>query len=740
MSQRRPFSRARRVLRGGWCCAAACVVAGSMAGCSADDLQRDPLPMTRVHTDRTYLRDDHGRYIFLNGINVSGSTKAPEVDAATNEASYRKKPFPIEDADRELRRLRDMGFDSIRLLVMWEAVEPQRGKYDDEYVAYIKEIVRMAGQYGIRVLMDFHQDMFTRFLKVKYNEHPKYGEPGSIEATVTALVPPYTDEVKGDGAPRWVVESCLQEKNLSSPNWGTPRLVSGLGPEERSKIIQLYQKLTGAGDAGEIPEWIDYVSSAAPPPFPPNETTDMLPFTNWGVTAALSADVERMYGCLLAGDKLFPGLQKDGVNIKDYLQEAYAGAWARVAREVAGMPNIIGYDIMNEPQGNFIILTALAGMMNLGLPEGARQMLVDMMGEEKGSLLYDVIVALRLLPPDTSKETLQKFGLDGVDMFTALGLNLGFDRTYLKPFYERVGQAILAEDPNAVIFIEPSMNITSLLGSGIGGGMWDMSMTHPEGIPQVVYAPHVYADIYPFIGFNQPPRDLSVEEVRYRDYTAQMEGVRSLAAHSLGNVPVVFGEFGTYYNFNGIEKSIENDYIVSSHVLDNYYEAFEGLFQSRMLWCYSPENTYEYGEGWNKEDFSNIDPNGNPRSERAWSRPFARALAGKPVSTHFYSDYHYFDPDKGKQDPLHEFEVRYQSKETDAPSEIFVPEVQYPDGFYVWISDGECYYDHRTHLLYHYPQLDDPDAEHWVRIRPPLPNESNEGWSYFFQGYRVVTR
>jgi hypothetical protein len=710
-------------------------------GCSADDLLEDPVPLTGVRTDRTYIRDAYGRYAFFHGVNVSGSNKVPaSVDPQTGIPTYLGKPFPLEIAHRELRMLADKGFNSIRLLVMWEGVEPaRRGEYDEAYLDYIQRVVEIAHEYGIYVLMDFHQDMFTRHLLVKYNENPKYGEPGSLEATLTSLVPPYTDAVKGDGAPRWAVEACLPEKDLSSPNWGIPRLVSGLGPSERAKIIQLYQKLTGSTDTGEVPEWISYLSDSAPPDFPVNETTDMLPFTNWGVSAALSVDVERMYGCLFAGDVIFPGLEAEGVNVKDYLQEAYANSWRKVAERVAGMPNVIGYDIMNEPLGNFIVLTALAGAMALDIQDGARQTLIDLMGPETGDLTYDVITALRLLPPDTEPETLRLWGLDKVDALAVLGLNIGFDRTYMRPFYSRMAQAIQSVDPDAIIWIEPSMNVTNILGTGNSvGGMWDTSMTRPDGINQLVFAPHVYADIYPHIGFNQPPRDLSVEEVRYRDYKEKIEEVRSLADFALGNVPVVIGEFGTYFNFNGIETSIENDYIVSEHILDNYYEGFEELVQSRMLWCYSPENDYHYGDLWNKEDFSIIDPNGEPRGESSWSRPYARFTSGKPLSTHFRSNLHYFDPDKGKQIPLREFEVRYKSKETDAPTEIFVPRIHYPEGFYVWVSDGRCYYDHKTRILYHYPERDDPDAEHWVRMLPPLPEEDNQGWSYFFDGPRVI--
>jgi hypothetical protein len=173
---------------------------------------------------------------------------------------------------------------------------------------------------------------------------------------------------------------------------------------------------------------------------------------------------------------------------------------------------------------------------------------------------------------------------------------------------------------------------------------------------------------------------------------------------------------------------------VSAHILDNYYEAFERMFQSRILWCYSPENDYRYGDRWNKEDFSIVDPEGKPRAQLAWSRPYARALAGKPISTHFYSDRHYYDPDKGEQLPRREFEVRYASKETAAPTEIVVPRLQYPDGFYVWVSDGHCHYDPRTSTLYHYPGDDEPGAEHYVRLLPPLPYQANTSWQYFFRG------
>jgi hypothetical protein len=212
----------------------------------------DPLPLTRLTTDRTYLRDEHGRYVFFHGVNVSGSTKAPPVDA-TGFADYTARPFPLADADLEFAKLRGWGFTSIRLLVMWEAIEPYgKGEYDADYLAYVRALVQKAGDHGLHVLLDMHQDMFSRHLNVKYNRTPD-ATPGSLEYGLLALVKPYNDVVQGDGAPRWAVQACLQEKQMDSPWWGTPRIVSGLNADEINNLIALYQKLSGQASGGAPP-------------------------------------------------------------------------------------------------------------------------------------------------------------------------------------------------------------------------------------------------------------------------------------------------------------------------------------------------------------------------------------------------------------------------------------------------------------------------------------------------------
>lgn len=944
-------------------------VAAGVLGCAAQDATPGIPALSRPTIDRNYLRDADGRYLSFHGINVAGTTKVPfwvrevgqdwrpfaiadlDLRPTAYDVSFVGRPFAVDpgwkpgdgiatmgfdNVRAELRKLHDAGFDSLRLMVIWEAVEPRmRGVYDEEYLHYIGEVARIAGEERLYVLMDFHQDMVSRFLTARYNDRPSWtaddgsvvvAAPDSLEKTVLALFGPYTDQVRGDGMPKWAVQTALPEKDMRPENvyWGTPRIVSQFSPDLLCKAYRVYAFVEGEDpdplvafacamidptsehyepEGGrdavcnavvdmpeeDLPGWIKQIARYAcnledpigvpgsDPVFPPQKSVDMLPFTTWSTGSIVSLDTERTNAAFFGSDAAFPGLyarecrdgranphdlwdcpadkvtypthvvcrdadratwQVEGCanlveeywSVRDYLQDAYANAWVQVARRVKGLPNVIGYDLMNEPVGYHIMLAVqalvqLGGVTDAMILNLVKGLVSDPLVAETIALLVPALGLIPVLPevppepeapvppvppvdpgPGADADAVDRYRVEtalytialeayqaekaaydadiatwparkeaaeaarldvlkswglawegpasadpaeagepvvhNLDLFSLIDLNTSFDWTYLRPFYERVGNAILTEDPEALIFIEGSM--------GLGSVGYDLGMPTPEGLEgRVVFAPHHYEDIYPFLGFNVSPRFFKVEEVAHRDYTQGMRNAALLATQSLGNAPVVFGEFGAYYNFNGIEQSIADDYAITKHIHDNFFEGFEALFASRMLWCYSPDNDMRFGDLWNKEDFSIqsfpvTDADGNVtrpwRAQEVWARPHARALAGKPVSTHFYSPYHYFDPDKGMPNPVGEFEVVYESKESDRPTEIQIPyDIQYPDGFFAWISDGVAYYDHARRTLYHLPGEDTPGVNHRVRLLPPIAGRPATGWQYFFRGDRVVT-
>jgi len=50
----------------------------------------------------------------------------------------------------------------VRLGVMWEGVERERGVYDDAYLAKVDALITRLGEAGIYTLVDAHQDVFAR--------------------------------------------------------------------------------------------------------------------------------------------------------------------------------------------------------------------------------------------------------------------------------------------------------------------------------------------------------------------------------------------------------------------------------------------------------------------------------------------------------------------------------------------------------------------------------------------------
>jgi hypothetical protein len=107
-----------------------------------------------------FFWDREGARVRLKGINLSGAAKTP----SPQTDSYEDVPFSVEDADTHFCRLKGLGFNAIRFLVTWDAIERKGpGQYDEGYIDYVDRLLKKAGSYGFYILLDLHQDLFSRY-------------------------------------------------------------------------------------------------------------------------------------------------------------------------------------------------------------------------------------------------------------------------------------------------------------------------------------------------------------------------------------------------------------------------------------------------------------------------------------------------------------------------------------------------------------------------------------------------
>src|SRR5438876_8045966 len=139
----------------------------------------------RLHVHRGRLLDERRREVTLRGVNarVQGI-----FDVTFDDGRLPLEPLPVFDAG-DADRMRALGFNLLRLPLSWSALEPTRGAYDPAYLDRIAAIVGLCERRGILVLLDFHQDAFSK-------------------------------EIGEDGAPRWVLDRFLGPNNY--PYLGGP--------------------------------------------------------------------------------------------------------------------------------------------------------------------------------------------------------------------------------------------------------------------------------------------------------------------------------------------------------------------------------------------------------------------------------------------------------------------------------------------------------------------------------------
>jgi hypothetical protein len=178
----------------------------------------------------------------------------------------------------------------------------------------------------------------------------------------------------------------------------------------------------------------------------------------------------------------------------------------------------------------------------------------------------------------------------------------------------------------------------------------------------------------------------------------------------MGGVPTLIGEFGLPFDLDDGAAYRTGDYSSQVAALDAYAAAMDANLLSFTLWNYSTDNSNEHGDQWCGEDLSLFSPdqranpadvNSGGRALEGIVRPYALATAGTPRSMRFDL-------------AARVFELAFRADPAlRAPTEIFVPRLQYPEGYTVTLSSGSYERaDERQMLVVH-----GPGAEREVTLR-----------------------
>jgi endoglycosylceramidase len=91
-----------------------------------------------VNTETRQLVDDNSRSVLLHGVNV-----VYKVDPYIPSEGA----FDVNDSlnDEDIANLKKWGMNFVRLGVMWEGVERERGVYDQEYLAKVDALITKMG-------------------------------------------------------------------------------------------------------------------------------------------------------------------------------------------------------------------------------------------------------------------------------------------------------------------------------------------------------------------------------------------------------------------------------------------------------------------------------------------------------------------------------------------------------------------------------------------------------------------
>ena len=131
----------------------------------------------------------------------------------------------------DFAQMRALGFDVVRLVLNWSQLEPKPGTYSATYLERVAQVVGWARQQGVYVILDMHQDQYSRDI---------------VPAAKGTAPAGCTPSGGGDGAPGWAVQA---DGKPACALFG----IDELNPAESASFANFWQNSAVAAARGQAP-------------------------------------------------------------------------------------------------------------------------------------------------------------------------------------------------------------------------------------------------------------------------------------------------------------------------------------------------------------------------------------------------------------------------------------------------------------------------------------------------------
>ncbi|MDF1686626.1 MAG: cellulase family glycosylhydrolase [Parvibaculaceae bacterium] len=642
-----------------------------------------PEPLKPLHIEGSHFVDEAGRKVILRGVNLGGDCKLPFPEGGTHfptdfqdykTVSFIGRPFPMAEADEHFSRLQNWGFNCLRLLTTWEAVEhagPQ--EYDEVYLDYYAALCAKAADYGLYVFVDFHQDVWSRMSG-------------------------------GSGAPAW----CFEKAGIDMTRFHA---------SDAAHVMQhTYDFERGGRQEENYPQmsWSQNYSR------PVNGIMWTLFFAGRDFAPGLEVDGQNIQDYLQA--HYIGAMTQIARRVKDMPHVIGFDTLNEPGRGFIGQPMCyqhlgpseadpeiarpgLAWSVLDNvavSHGNTRTIPIVGLKDDLSLGKTGE----DILNPNQVSIWCDGAVdpfaaaGAYAVDPATGAVTVTR-----EDFFEKVdGRIVHLEEDYMGPFFCRVAEAVRTYNADWMVFAELDP-LSGITGEGF-----------PASSPDnVVNASHWYDVVTLYTKTFDYPERFNIfsgkmmngrEEIQafYNDSLGQIQAASKGLNGGAGG-PTLIGECGIPFDFE--EGAAYHAFAKGDHTdapwerqnlaQEFLYNALDHLGISSTQWNYTASNRNDLaiGDGWNQEDLSifSRDQQANPndlnsgaRGLKGFLRPYPRAISGLVTEVVYKREERTFC-------------LKFHS-DGKGTSEIFMPRTLFPEGYSIQLKGAKAIYEDQRQLLH----------------------------------------